>query len=435
MSRPLLSLVLAVLLLSVGCLSAHAATFYVSTAGADSVTCAQAQSAQTPRRTINRGIACLSSGDTLVVKPGVYDELVTDATGVGGYTVRPPDGGSWATPTTIRAETKGTATIQVSNPPGDYQSPVYFDNVNYVVLEGFVLNAGAGPQVPYGIHTGTTSPNRMRFKDLHIIYPADQGMKGSITNKEFINVDISHVGFHPVTGADVCTSCGTFPCSNQVCHGYYTSSGDTNGLIDGGTLEHIRDHAMQFYSSNSTIRNLTIKNMGGGGIWLLGGGNTVYNNVIHDSEGLGVLASSSNNTIMHNTVYNMRTRGGIGAINGTTVIKNNLVLQVASDYISVDTGINPSQVAGNLCDAPGMGGCVIIQASPSPVVNAGARDFHLRGGSPAIAAGGPLLDGAMKSDKDGVARPPTGAVDVGAYQYVSGGPRLPAPKNLRATVR
>ena len=63
MSRPLLSLVIAVVLLGVGCLSAHAATFYVSTAGADSVTCAQAQSAQTPRRTINQGIACLAGED------------------------------------------------------------------------------------------------------------------------------------------------------------------------------------------------------------------------------------------------------------------------------------------------------------------------------------------------------------------------------------
>ena len=61
-SRPMLSLVLAVLLLGVGWLSAHAATFYVSTAGADSVTCAKAQNAQTPRRTINQGVACMAGG-------------------------------------------------------------------------------------------------------------------------------------------------------------------------------------------------------------------------------------------------------------------------------------------------------------------------------------------------------------------------------------
>ena len=81
---------------------------------------------------------------------------------------------------------------------------------------------------------------------------------------------------------------------------------------------------------------------------------------------------------------------------------------------------------GRLCERP---------ASPSPVVNAGAMDFHLRAGSPAIAAGVPLPDAAMRIDKDGVARPPTGAVDVGAYQYVSGGPTLPSPSNLRVKVR
>ena len=183
MSRPLLSLVLAVLLLGVGCLSAHAATFYVSTAGADSVTCAQAQSAQTPRRTINRGIACLSSGDTLVVKPGVYDELLTDWVGVGGYTVRPPAGSSWANPTTIRAETKGAATIQLSSPPKGWNSVLYFDTVDFVVIDGFILSGIAGrPTVPlgdgiiYGIAVEGTS--RIRFKDLVIDYPDQQGMLG-----------------------------------------------------------------------------------------------------------------------------------------------------------------------------------------------------------------------------------------------------------------
>ena len=62
-------------------------------------------------------------------------------------------------------------------------------------------------------------------------------------------------------------------------------------------------------------------------------------------------------------------------------------------------------------------------------------DFHLQSGSPAIAAGVHPPDAAMLTDKDGVARPSTGAVDVGAYQYSSGGPTLPAPSNLRAVVQ
>ena len=61
-------------------------------------------------------------------------------------------------------------------------------------------------------------------------------------------------------------------------------------------------------------------------------------------------------------------------------------------------------------------------------------DFRLRAGSPAIGVGVNLPDAAMRIDKDGVARPPTGAVDVGAYQYVSGGPTPPAPLNLRVQV-
>ena len=116
MSSPMLSLVIAVLLLAVGCFSAHAATFYVSTAGANSVTCAQAQNAQTPRRTINQGIACLAGGDTLIVKPGDYDELLADYAGVphaAGVT-HPIPGGTASNPTVIRGERSGPPVITSS---------------------------------------------------------------------------------------------------------------------------------------------------------------------------------------------------------------------------------------------------------------------------------------------------------------------------------
>ena len=64
------------LLLCLGGLSAQAATIYVRPQGNDATPCAQAQNAQTPRRTLNAGIACLSGGDTLIVGGGTYDEVI-----------------------------------------------------------------------------------------------------------------------------------------------------------------------------------------------------------------------------------------------------------------------------------------------------------------------------------------------------------------------
>src|SRR5215471_8432101 len=56
--------------------SVEAATYYVATTGSDINSCAVAQSPATPLQTIAAGIACLSSGDTLLVGDGNYAETI-----------------------------------------------------------------------------------------------------------------------------------------------------------------------------------------------------------------------------------------------------------------------------------------------------------------------------------------------------------------------
>ena len=70
----------------------HAATYHVSlSAGSDSTPWGG------PRRSIAAGIACLASGDTLLVSGGTYTECLTDY-----GAARPPSGSSWATATRSR---------------------------------------------------------------------------------------------------------------------------------------------------------------------------------------------------------------------------------------------------------------------------------------------------------------------------------------------
>jgi hypothetical protein len=71
--------------------------------------------------------------------------------------------------------------------------------------------------------------------------------------------------------------------------------------------------------------------------------------------------------------------------------------------------------------------------------------YHLQSGSPAIAAGTNLYGtcfgqpnpglGALCFDKDGIARPSTGAWDIGAYQYSGIQNVSNSPTGLNALVR
>ena len=85
----------------------HAATYHVSL----SARAAIAPRVGGPRRSIAAGIACLASGDTLLVSGGTYTECLTDY-----GAARPPSGSSWATATTLKAAPGET--VLLSPAPG-----------------------------------------------------------------------------------------------------------------------------------------------------------------------------------------------------------------------------------------------------------------------------------------------------------------------------
>src|SRR4051794_30334057 len=69
-------------------------TYYVATDGDDSRSCSEAESQDWPRRSINGGVECLSAGDTLYVKGGVYNESIVNSV---------PSGTSWSNMVRIAA--------------------------------------------------------------------------------------------------------------------------------------------------------------------------------------------------------------------------------------------------------------------------------------------------------------------------------------------
>ena len=448
MPRLMLSLVIAVLLLGVGCLSAHAATFYVSTAGADSVTCAQAQEAQTPRRTINAGIACLAGGDTLIVKAGTYDELLADYAGAphaAGVT-RPIPGGTASHPTVIRGASPGTAIVTSSVENGSCGALVCLTGARYVVFKDLILDANWINEYVIGFGGSSSVPEHLRFENTEVRNSRGSGFSGKTNNSEFLNLDIHHNGWR--NGA---TTCGPYVCHNppgQMCPGYCHGAymhGDNN-LFDGGRVHDNDGYGLHLYTgggglvTNSTVRNVTAyNNHGGPGIaFIFGSNNRAYNNITHHNSGGGMMVSTSNTAFYNNTIFGEKWGIGIGQPGAT--LTNNII------YGSREADIYVHSTGGGTMRNNLLGGAGIQEDSPGlltqinnlygdPKFMNPPSDFHLQSGSPAIAAGVHPPDPAMLTDMDDVARPPTGAVDVGAYQYVSGEPTLPAPQKLRVKVQ
>jgi parallel beta-helix repeat protein len=110
-------------ILSVPRLGAQSLIFYVDAAlGDDTNNCVEARNPSTPLRTITKAInGCIVDGDTIVVKPGVYNEAVDLKRNF----------------VTLRAEPRRGATIR---PPAG--QGVLVDSLVGVTVEGFIIDGG-----------------------------------------------------------------------------------------------------------------------------------------------------------------------------------------------------------------------------------------------------------------------------------------------------
>ena len=232
-------------------------------------------------------------------------------------------------------------------------------------------------------------------------------------------------------------------------HGLANLSG--GGILNGGIL---------------TIRDLVIRDnqagqMDGGGI-SNGGQLTVIDSAIISNgaqTGGGISNYGSmaliNTTIAENTgvdqgggVYSFGTAslinvtvqgnqskeaGGIGG--GTNItIKNTIVSGngIIGNCVSPLASSGHNIVSDNSCTLTGPGDLNGVDPMLGPLAdNGGPTQTHaLLAGSPAINAGD--NNGCPASDQRGVARPPEGTCDIGAYEYVP--PATPAPTAKPAIV-
>jgi hypothetical protein len=296
-------------------------TFYVGTNGNNSYSCSQARNISTPKRNImgpNGGISCLSSGDTLDIRGGTYDENIYQPTQFL------PNGSSSA-PTTLKGHTGEIVTIRgIGLNTGSNQQYIDFDNLVIDVPPASWSSAVSGFYIGGGV-------NNIRLTNSEIKHASDHGIQiapGGYNNT-FINVSIHDNGKRG---------------DRHSCYGMYISGHDN--LFERIHVYNNPGYGVHIYYTNGSVYNNMIRyseinNNGGsessqfGIIISSGSGNAAYNNSIYNNtNGVQVDYSCVNCIVSGNTIYGNNANGyagieiGSGA-SGTTVTSNTIYNQYA----------------------------------------------------------------------------------------------------------
>jgi parallel beta-helix repeat protein len=397
---------------------AWSATYYVAASGGnDGRSCFTAQTLSTPRLTINAGIACLAAGDTLYIRQGNYPETVSiiDVVGTASQPITIAGFPGDARPMIMPPSSTGISISTVNSPALE----------TYIILKDLGIDAINQAADEHGIIFWTAHNTA---DNLYLINVARNGIEiftdaSIVRNSQIINcgrnsadtTDTKGHGFL-VTGQDP----------------YFSGSDNLieNNIVDGcrgggGTTQY------GAAAQNNIVRNNIIRNLGTFSPWPWPGGSHApttssgwniggtqlnvqfYNNIIYNLGGMPppgqgascvyVFASPNPNVIYNNTCYNTDT--GIWLDTGAGHIVRNNLLAGQFEALHDNTGGN---IASNNLLNPDVS---------LTFVNAGANNFHLIAGSPAINQG--MTIPIVTTDFDGVPRPqpPGGAYDIGAYEF------------------
>lgn len=370
-----------------GALAANGTTYYVSQTGSD----ANPGTATAPFLTVQRGVDAALAGDTVVVKNGTYQPPpAAGCTGGNGFAVNIAKAGTSAAWITVKAETRGGATL---NGAACHSTINLGVGAAYVSLEGLVVTGGywGGIWSNQNAHDIRISANR-----------------------------IEYVG-------------NRYETSPYGIAGLYTNSTSNNFTIEKNTVHHIgrtsgsymwHDHGMYVHGSNyAIVNNLFYSNTSGWAITPVGPLNNVlianntfaFPNPIRDGHIAVGDGSISNLTIRNNIFYQPAGAAVVNCVvsySGANSFDNNVVYG-ATQLMGGDicgggtTGLGTIAQSGNRVTDP-----QLVNASAAPY------DFRLKTASPAINTG--VTVAGVTADLDGTARPQGAAYDVGAYEYVSG---------------
>ena len=376
--------------------------YYVAPNGSDSNPGTISQ----PFRTIRRGIASLSGGDTLNIRAGTYNEGNIDASTI-------PNGPSTSSRTTLAAyDGAGTAILLptacigggvLGYPNSGNQTNHTFDGLVFDGTNCWTPVGGGANQI---IYLGPFASN-INFLNVTI---KNAGManlnSGETTHGVFIG-GAQHIQFLKCTLSDNGRGNNAAGGGNRAAGYHYYIAGGDDIIIDGCT--HIRSggYGVHAYSGgdSSTPSNLIVRNstFSESGITAqqnqltssirvcCGPGNMAYNNLVYNGYSIGIESVSANAQIYNNTVYNNRSWGI--TVGPNTVIKNNIAYGNNLDGNATDIGgfnFSGSVVSNNLCGQINStvtppGACAVV--GDPMFVDPANGNFNLKFGSPAINIG------------------------------------------------
>ncbi len=406
---------------------AGATTWHVAKTGSDSNTCAQAQSASTPKLTINNALANCSgrtstggAGHTIIVHAGTYDE---DFQWDFGRTL--PGGTSWAAPFTLQAATGESVTIAPTTGAcgGLPCLLATFYARGYIIVDGLkfdATNQSVASTIEFQCDTDGDLGATNCAHHVRLINGEIDNSPGSciyswsgVTDNELVNMRIHRCGTRDATyGNNSLYLQG----SNWLVDGIECYDGETgcimfwdaHGLAASGNV-----------ARNNLVHDMVVKDGNAVGIGLYNGTNyQAYNNVIYNIAGQGIVAryvTCSGFSIMNNTIFNTTTDFDseaygidIGTACDAAVVKNNIAWDTLLSGIR-DSG-SGNTLSNNICAS----GCNI--SSDPLFTNEVTHDLTIQSGSPAKDAG--TNTGCPSTDKLGVSRPQNSTCDIGAYEVV-----------------
>lgn len=383
---------------------ASAATYWVSPTGTNPSCATIAASGPTTtvaKSTIAAGIACLSSGDTLYIRSGTYDESVQSfAYSIPSNITIQGYSGDSALSAIFRGIDlsfgSGVNNVTFNNIVIDAQDVlnsvcVFVGSAALTIQNSILRNCGA-----LGIETGAGS-----------------------SGHTLRNVEITHIGYNESANPPHPANTG---------YGAYSSS--TNTTYDNVTVHDTTGYGLQIYYSgctnctdgtivkNSLIYHTATNPAEGSGAILIssGSGLQIYNTIVYDgTQGITADYDCAACIIYSNTVYGL---SGLGISLGGSVtnasVKNNIVYNNGSKISN--SSINAT-IDHNLCESSGNCGSNPVIGNPL-FTNPGAGNFTLQAGSPAIDHG-VNLGSPYNTDYAGISRPQGAGWDIGAYEYVT----------------
>jgi hypothetical protein len=393
-------------------------------------------SAGAPWKTLQHAADAVTAGDTVTVRAGRYT----------GFNLQ--EDGTPSARITFAAESGAII---------DHRNAMTADGVNlegadYVTIDGFRIENTAGTITRAGIRsvTNTGAIVRNNVVDGMCTWGVFTGFSEYILSE---NNQTSHSidqhGIYVSNSAD-----------NPVIRGNRSWGNHDNGIHMNGDVSQGGDGV----SSGALVENNVIYDNGSGGgsgINCDGVTNSVIrNNLLYDNHASGISlyqidggSPSMNNLVINNTVIeaadarwclNVRDGGtgnrvfnnifyNLGSYRGAMSVDADCLSGFVSDYNAVidrfttDDGDSVKTLA-QWRTQTGQDAHSFVAAPGQLFADGAGANYHLSSTSPAINAG--TSNNAPSADRDGVARPQDGGVDIGAFEFVGGSPSptpMPTP--------